>query len=71
MEEGREPEIPPGMTSSSSGYGFLMDNVECNGNEIHIKHCRWSERHDCNSNELAGVQCSHREYSQHIMQDYT
>ena len=36
---------------------FLLDNVNCVGNETSLEQCEHDTTHDCDSNEKAGVTC--------------
>ncbi|XP_059142655.1 uncharacterized protein LOC131930260 isoform X2 [Physella acuta] len=43
----------------TEGFQFLLDNVQCSGNETSLKDCKkeaW-RTHDCRSYEIAGVEC--------------
>ena len=43
-----------------SGHSFVLDNLECTGNEASVIDClhkgKWNE--DCDADEIAGVQCA-------------
>ena len=46
---------------------YLMDNVQCNGDEESIGTCSWRDKHDCSAREVAGVRCWDREYFTYLL----
>ncbi|KAG1673804.1 Cytochrome c oxidase assembly protein COX18, mitochondrial [Nymphon striatum] len=48
-----------GFSVPSNKTHFLMDDVQCVGNETSISECKFSGwgKHDCLNNEVAGVKC--------------
>ena len=51
-----------GIATHQSAYGlveanFMMDDVQCSGDEIHLHQCSQSSSHNCLGDEAAGVIC--------------
>ena len=45
------------------GDNFVMDDVQCKGNEARLQECKHSSSHDCDLTEAAGVICHPRNES--------
>ena len=51
-----------GIATQHSAYGlveknFMMDDVQCSGDEVHLHQCSYSSTHNCRGDEAAGVIC--------------
>ena len=49
-----------GSYFTSAGDNFVMDDVECEGDEADLTDCQHSVAHNCGVTEGAGVRCSAR-----------
>ena len=49
--------------SINGGIDFLMDDVNCIGNENDLTSCNYNSNHDCDiSKEIAAVNCGNSKY---------
>ena len=65
-----------GAATSQSAFGpvsgdFVMDDVECEGDEGDIRECQHSAGHNCGVMEGAGVRCAASESLSSIIQKET
>ena len=56
--------LGPAIAATTNGFfgpaegEYLLDNVECSGEEASIKDCQASSSNNCDDSEAAGVICS-------------
>ncbi len=55
---------------SGNGLSFLMDDVQCTGNEEKITDCQYNTNHNCKLDETAAVTCEPGRGSSNVLQRF-